>query len=183
MDDRPASRSLPRGAADRVRRHPVRALPGPFLARHRRQLARRHPLRDGTTHGAVVRGRHALRHDGDPCGARLSAAAGPRHPRHRAARAQVRPQGRRDGADRDLPSRARDRGEAPQPLRLMANRWLIKTEPGTYSWADLEREGRTVWDGVKNPLALKHLAATAKGDEVLVYHTGDEKAVVGIAVI
>ena len=65
----------------------------------------------------------------------------------------------------------------------MANRWLIKTEPGTYSWADLEREGRTVWDGVKNPLALKHLAATAKGDEVLVYHTGDEKAVVGIAVI
>jgi predicted RNA-binding protein with PUA-like domain len=63
----------------------------------------------------------------------------------------------------------------------MAGRWLFKTEPGVYSWADLERERRTVWDGVKNALALKHLAAVAAGDEVLVYHTGDEKAVVGIA--
>lgn len=63
----------------------------------------------------------------------------------------------------------------------MAGRWLVKTEPGTYSWADLERDGRTVWDGVKNALALKHLNAVAKGDEVLVYHTGDEKAAVGIA--
>jgi len=63
----------------------------------------------------------------------------------------------------------------------MAQRWLFKTEPSAYSWADLEREGRAVWDGVKNALALKHLAAVAKGDEVLVYHTGDEKAVVGIA--
>jgi predicted RNA-binding protein with PUA-like domain len=63
----------------------------------------------------------------------------------------------------------------------MANRWLLKTEPTAYSWADLEREGRTVWDGVKNALALKHLAAFALGDEALVYHTGDEKAAVGIA--
>ena len=63
----------------------------------------------------------------------------------------------------------------------MANRWLFKTEPGAYAWADLERESRTVWDGVRNALALKHLAAAAKGDEVLVYHTGDEKAAVGIA--
>jgi predicted RNA-binding protein with PUA-like domain len=63
----------------------------------------------------------------------------------------------------------------------MAGRWLVKTEPGTYSWADLERDRRTVWDGVKNALALKHLSAVAKGDEVLVYHTGDEKAAVGIA--
>jgi len=63
----------------------------------------------------------------------------------------------------------------------MASRWLFKTEPSTYSWAELEREGRTVWDGVKNALALKHLAAVAPGDEVLVYHTGDEKAVVGVA--
>lgn len=63
----------------------------------------------------------------------------------------------------------------------MAQRWLFKTEPSAYSWADLEREGRAVWDGVKNALALKHLGAVAKGDEVLVYHTGDEKAVVGIA--
>ena len=63
----------------------------------------------------------------------------------------------------------------------MANRWLVKTEPGSYSYDDLEREGRTVWEGVKNPAALGHLRAMAVGDEVLVYHTGDEKAVVGIA--
>jgi len=62
----------------------------------------------------------------------------------------------------------------------MAQRWLFKTEPSTYSWADLERDRRTVWDGVKNALALKHLAAVATGDEVLLYHTGDEKAAVGI---
>ena len=63
----------------------------------------------------------------------------------------------------------------------MAGRWLFKTEPSAYSWEQLERDGRTVWDGVKNALALKHLAAVAEGDEVLVYHTGDEKAAVGIA--
>jgi len=63
----------------------------------------------------------------------------------------------------------------------MAGRWLFKTEPSAYSWQQLERDGRTVWDGVKNALALKHLAAVASGDEVLVYHTGDEKAAVGIA--
>ena len=63
----------------------------------------------------------------------------------------------------------------------MAQRWLFKTEPSTYSWAELARDRRTVWDGVKNALALKHLAAVATGDEVLVYHTGDEKAAVGIA--
>ncbi|HJQ83327.1 MAG TPA: EVE domain-containing protein [Candidatus Binatia bacterium] len=63
----------------------------------------------------------------------------------------------------------------------MANRWLFKTEPSAYSWQQLERDGSAVWDGVRNALALKHLAAVAKGDEVLVYHTGDEKAAVGIA--
>jgi len=63
----------------------------------------------------------------------------------------------------------------------MAGRWLFKTEPSAYSWEQLERDGRTVWDGVKNALALKHLAAVAEGDEVLVYHTADEKAAVGIA--
>jgi predicted RNA-binding protein with PUA-like domain len=63
----------------------------------------------------------------------------------------------------------------------MANRWLLKTEPTAYSWAELERDGHTVWDGIKNALALKHLAAVAEGDEALVYHTGDEKAAVGIA--
>lgn len=63
----------------------------------------------------------------------------------------------------------------------MAGRWLLKTEPSSYSWAQLEKDRRTVWDGVKNALALKHLAAMEKGDEVLVYHTGDEKAAIGIA--
>ena len=63
----------------------------------------------------------------------------------------------------------------------MAQRWLFKTEPSTYSWAELARDRRTVWDGVKNALALKHLAAVATGDEVLIYHTGDERAAVGIA--
>jgi predicted RNA-binding protein with PUA-like domain len=61
-------------------------------------------------------------------------------------------------------------------------RWLFKTEPGAYSWQQLESDGRTVWDGVKNALALKHLRAVAEGDEILIYHTGDEKAAVGIAV-
>jgi predicted RNA-binding protein with PUA-like domain len=65
----------------------------------------------------------------------------------------------------------------------MPNRWLFKTEPSAYSWARLEQEGDTAWDGVKNALALKHLAAVAKGDEVLIYHTGDEKAAVGIAAV
>jgi len=63
----------------------------------------------------------------------------------------------------------------------MPNRWLFKTEPGAYSYDQLERDGRTVWDGVKNALALKHLSSVAAGDEVLFYHTGDEKAVVGVA--
>ena len=63
----------------------------------------------------------------------------------------------------------------------MAGHWLLKTEPSSYSWAQLERDRRTVWDGVKNALALKHLAAMEKGDDVLVYHTGDEKAVIGLA--
>ncbi len=63
----------------------------------------------------------------------------------------------------------------------MLNYWIVKTEPSTYGYADLERDRRTVWDGVKNPLALKHLAAMRPGDDVLIYHTGGEKAVVGRA--
>ena len=61
-------------------------------------------------------------------------------------------------------------------------RFLVKTEPSTYSFADLERDKRTVWDGVSNPVALKHLATIRKGDTVVVYHTGDEKQAVGLAV-
>ena len=63
----------------------------------------------------------------------------------------------------------------------MTARWLLKTEPSAYSFAQLERDRRTVWDGVKNPMALKHLAKMRKGDRVVIYHTGAEKAAVGIA--
>jgi predicted RNA-binding protein with PUA-like domain len=63
----------------------------------------------------------------------------------------------------------------------MPNCWIVKTEPSTYSYDDLARQETAVWDGVKNNLALKHLRAMKPGDRVLVYHTGDEKAVVGTA--
>jgi predicted RNA-binding protein with PUA-like domain len=59
--------------------------------------------------------------------------------------------------------------------------WLLKTEPGAYAYDDLEREGRALWDGVKNPAAQRNLREMKAGDRVLVYHTGDEKAVVGEA--
>jgi predicted RNA-binding protein with PUA-like domain len=61
--------------------------------------------------------------------------------------------------------------------------WLLKTEPGDYGYDDLEREGRARWDGVRNPAAQRNLRAMKAGDRVLVYHTGDEKAVVGEAVV
>jgi predicted RNA-binding protein with PUA-like domain len=57
--------------------------------------------------------------------------------------------------------------------------WLFKEEPDHYSLDDLFRDKRTVWDGVENNLALKHLRSVKKGDRVLYYHTGKEKAVVG----
>jgi predicted RNA-binding protein with PUA-like domain len=63
----------------------------------------------------------------------------------------------------------------------MPQYWLLKTEPGTYSFEDLEREGRAVWDGVTNNLALKHIRGMKKGDQAFIYHTGDEKSVVGLA--
>ena len=61
----------------------------------------------------------------------------------------------------------------------MAN-WLFKEEPGTYSFADLQRDGSTTWTGVTNALAQKHLRAVKTGDRVFFYHTGDERAVVGV---
>jgi len=61
--------------------------------------------------------------------------------------------------------------------------WLLKTEPGDYAYADLERQGRARWDGVTNPVALKNLRAMKVGERAFVYHTGDEKAVVGEAEI
>ena len=63
----------------------------------------------------------------------------------------------------------------------MAN-WLLKTEPDTYSYHDdLVREKKCTWDGVANPAALKNIRSVAKGDTVFIYHTGKEKAVIGIA--
>jgi predicted RNA-binding protein with PUA-like domain len=59
--------------------------------------------------------------------------------------------------------------------------WLVKTEPTTYSFADLQREKKTVWSGVASNAALQHMRKIKKGDTILVYHTGDEKAVVGLA--
>lgn len=61
--------------------------------------------------------------------------------------------------------------------------WLLKTEPSAYSFADLQRDGLTVWDGVRNAQALIHLRAMHGGDGVLIYHSGDERAVVGSGVI
>lgn len=61
--------------------------------------------------------------------------------------------------------------------------WLVKTEPSSFSYADLERKKRVVWDGVKNSLALMHVRQMHRGDRALVYHSGNDKALVGIASI
>lgn len=59
--------------------------------------------------------------------------------------------------------------------------WLLKTEPDVYSYADLVRDQSTIWDGVNNNLALKHIRTMMPGDLALIYHTGDERQAVGIA--
>ena len=59
--------------------------------------------------------------------------------------------------------------------------WLLKTEPDNYSYDDLERDGETMWDGVANNAALKNIRAIQAGDTAIIYHTGDERALVGIA--
>ena len=61
------------------------------------------------------------------------------------------------------------------------NYWILKTEPSAYSFDQLERDTKAVWDGVTNNLALKHLLQMQPGDQVLIYHTGDERALVGLA--
>jgi predicted RNA-binding protein with PUA-like domain len=60
-------------------------------------------------------------------------------------------------------------------------KWLFKTEPTDYSFHRLRRDGKTLWTGVKNALALQHLRQVRKGDEIAIYHTGSEKSIVGIA--
>jgi len=59
-------------------------------------------------------------------------------------------------------------------------KWLMKSEPGSYGWADLLRERGTEWDGVRNAAARLHLKAMAEGDEAFFYHSGADKAVIGI---
>ena len=58
--------------------------------------------------------------------------------------------------------------------------WLMKSEPGTYSWDDLVRDGGTEWDGVRNPAARLHLRAMKAGEEAFFYHSGEERAIVGV---
>jgi predicted RNA-binding protein with PUA-like domain len=61
--------------------------------------------------------------------------------------------------------------------------YLLKTEASTYSFADLEREGTTIWDGVTNPVAVRNLREMPKGAKLIIYHTGDEKQAVGAATV
>jgi predicted RNA-binding protein with PUA-like domain len=61
--------------------------------------------------------------------------------------------------------------------------YLLKTEPSTYSFADLQREKTTIWDGVSNPVALKNLRSMKPGERLVIYHTGDEKSAVGTAIV
>jgi predicted RNA-binding protein with PUA-like domain len=63
------------------------------------------------------------------------------------------------------------------------NYWLVKTEPDTFSWDDLVRDKKTVWDGVRNFQARNNLKGMKKGDLAFFYHTGDEKAIVGVGKI
>lgn len=65
----------------------------------------------------------------------------------------------------------------------MPNYWLVKSDPETYSWEDLLKDGSTTWDGVRNHLAKRHLAAMKKKDQVLVYHSMGESSVVGTAIV
>ena len=65
----------------------------------------------------------------------------------------------------------------------MPSDYLLKTEPSTYSFADLQRDKATVWDGVHNPVALRNLGEMKPGTRLVLYHTGDEKAAVGTATV
>jgi predicted RNA-binding protein with PUA-like domain len=65
----------------------------------------------------------------------------------------------------------------------MPNYWILKTEPSTYSFQNLVSKGTDIWDGVANPVALRNLRSMTPGDEVMIYHTGDEKSIVGLATV
>ena len=61
--------------------------------------------------------------------------------------------------------------------------YLLKTEPSAYSFADLQKDGATIWDGVSNPVALRNLGKMQSGDRLIIYHTGDEKSAVGTSTV
>jgi predicted RNA-binding protein with PUA-like domain len=61
------------------------------------------------------------------------------------------------------------------------NRWILKTDSEVYPFEQLERDGSTVWDGVSNPVALRHIRSMAPGDPLMIYHSGKTKAIVGLA--
>jgi predicted RNA-binding protein with PUA-like domain len=61
--------------------------------------------------------------------------------------------------------------------------YLLKTEPSTYSFANLQKDNATIWDGVSNPVALRNLAKMQPGDRLIIYHTGEEKSAVGTATV
>lgn len=63
----------------------------------------------------------------------------------------------------------------------MARHWILKTEPSAYGFTDLVRDRRTRWEGVSNAVALKHLRSMLEGDDALIYHTGNEKSLIGLA--
>src|ERR671913_2243909 len=73
------------------------------------------------------------------------------------------------------------RRSAHSGLESLAMNWLFKEEPSNYSYDDLARDGKTSWTGVRNPVAQRHLRSVKKGDRIFFYHTGNEKAIVGIA--
>lgn len=66
---------------------------------------------------------------------------------------------------------------------MFMNYWLVKSEPSTFSWDDLVRDKKTIWDGVRNFQARNNLKAMKKGDEVFFYHSNEDKAIVGVAKI
>jgi len=72
---------------------------------------------------------------------------------------------------------------APSIIPYMPNYWILKTEPSTYSFDHLVKEGTAVWDGVANPVALRNIRSMSPGDQIMIYHTGDEKSIVGFATV
>jgi predicted RNA-binding protein with PUA-like domain len=100
-----------------------------------------------------------------------------------AKRAKRPARGATRSAKASKPARGPARAVAAPSRAAGPAAWLVKSEPTAYAFEELVRDGRTVWDGVRNPQARNHLAAMREGERVLFYHTGEVKAVVGIAVV